>query len=121
MSFGEILGLLGITIPLVSAAAGGAVGLVLRIVDKHTTREEKAQAAKQEKQDKLEARVETLEVSDREKTVEIHKLQDQVRDQSELIDDAVPLVVWVGEGANPPIPPVPWRWVQHLNPHRKHD
>lgn len=120
MSFGEILGLLGITIPLVSAAAGGAVGLVLRIVDKHTTREEKAQSAKQEKQDKLESRVVALEVSDREKTVEIHKLQDEVRDKTELIDDAVPVMIWVGEGAEPPVPALSWRWMNHLKP-RKHD
>lgn len=119
MSFSETLGLLGVIIPLVIAAAGGAVGVVLKVVDIHTTREQNAQAAKQAAQDKLESRVVDLEASDRDKAVKIHKLEDKVRDQCELLEDAVPVMGWVFDGAKPPVPQLTWRWSEHLGSHRK--
>ena len=119
MSFTETLGLLGVIIPLVIAAASGAVGLVLRVVERHTEREDKARAEKQARQDCLEKRVVSLEASDRKKTVEIYTLEGQVKDQHELLDDAVPVMTWVHDGANPPIPQVSWRWSEHLGKHRK--
>lgn len=41
-------------------------------------------------------------------------VEEALRDRDELIDDMVPVVLWVQNGARPPIPSLSWRILQHL-------
>lgn len=41
-------------------------------------------------------------------------VEESLRDRDELIDDMVPVVLWVQNGARPPIPSLSWRILQHL-------
>lgn len=120
MTMGEMIAFLGLVVTALPMAVGGVVGFVLRVSDRHTEREDKAAAKRQADQDKVEERLAKLEQSDRDKTVQIQKLEDKTRDQSELIEDAEPLVVWINDGAHPPVPVVGWRWLRYLS-HRLHD
>lgn len=120
MTMGEMIAFLGLVVTALPMAVGGVVGFVLRVSDRHTEREDKAAAKRQADQNKVEERLAKLEQSDREKTVKIQKLEDKTRDQGELIEDAVPLVGWIRDGAHPPIPVVGWRWLRHLT-QRHHD
>lgn len=114
MTPGEMIAFLGIAVSVVPLAVGGVVGFILKVSDRHTEREDKAASKRQADQDKVEERLAKLERSDRDKTVKIQALEDKTRDQGELIDDMVPVVLWVQKGARPPIPSLSWRILQHL-------
>lgn len=97
------------------------IGWVTKISDRQSQAELAAAEARQKRQDALETRVDAQAKDLRALTVAVQKLEDKVRDQSELIDDAVPMIRWIDQGAVPPIPALPWRWLEYLRHHNHKD
>lgn len=121
----ELTALLGVLVPFVIAVFGGigawALRLVIRAVDK-------VEAANKERLERLEGVDETLRKvqeenaadraaraeKDAETAASLQELRGIVLDQKELIEDMTPVVIWVRDGANPPVPSITWRISQYL-------
>lgn len=118
METSELLVVAGMVVTLLPTAIGGALVWGLKLVDRQATTEERRAAEEKSRQDTLEGRVCSLEKSDRTKTIKIERLEDKVRDQDGLIQEATPVMIWIGDGAHPPAPTLEWRWLQHLRDRR---
>lgn len=108
--------------PVVLAAiisTGGAViGAVLvwwaRRVDRSTTVQSEWQKTLEATMTRQEQELKNLRTESAEHARRLRVVEEALRDRDELIDDMVPVVLWVQDGARPPIPSLSWRILQHL-------
>ena len=121
----ELTNLLGVLVPFVITVFGGAVAWGLRFVIRAV---DKVEAANKERLERLEGVDETLRKvqeenaadraaraeKDAETAANFQELRGIVLDQKELIEDMTPVVIWVRDGAKPPVPSITWRISQYL-------
>lgn len=112
--------------PAVLAALISAVALtiggLLTLWGKRADRVASAQAAWQTS---LETRLDKQEADNaalRERVTRLERsnteLAGALRDRDELLDDMVPLALWIRDGRTPPAPVLTWRIREHLRKHR---
>lgn len=108
--------------PVVLAAiisTGGAVlGALLvwwaRRVDRSTTVQSEWQKTLESALTRQEEELKSLRTESAEHARRLVIVEESLRDRDELIDDMVPVVLWVQNGARPPVPSLSWRILQHL-------
>ena len=61
-----------------------------------------------------EDELKSLRTESAEHARRLRVVEESLRDRDELIDDMVPVVLWVQNGARPPVPSLSWRILQHL-------
>lgn len=106
----------------VLAASIGAVGTVIvgllvwwaRRVDRSTSVQSEWQKTLEATLTRQEDELKSLRAESAQHARRLVALEGALRDRDELIDDMVPVVVWVQNGARPPIPSLSWRILQHL-------
>lgn len=108
--------------PTVLAAIIGAVASVItgflvwwaRRVDRSTTVQSEWQKTLEATMTRQEQELKSLRTESAEHARRLRVVEESLRDRDELIDDMVPVVVWVQNGARPPVPSLSWRILQHL-------
>lgn len=108
--------------PTVLAAIIGTGGSVIvgllvwwaRRVDRSTTVQSEWQKTLESALTRQEQELKSLRTESAEHARRLVIVEESLRDRDELIDDMVPVVVWVQNGARPPIPSLSWRILQHL-------
>ena len=98
---------------------GGAVitGFLVwwaRRVDRSTTVQSEWQKTLEGALTRQEEELKTLRAESAEHARRLRVVEESLRDRDELIDDMVPVVMWVQNGARPPVPSLSWRILQHL-------
>lgn len=108
--------------PTVLAAIIGAVASVItgflvwwaRRVDRSTTVQSEWQKTLESALTRQEEELKNLRAESAEHARRLVIVEESLRDRDELIDDMVPVVLWVQNGARPPVPSLSWRILQHL-------
>lgn len=108
--------------PTVLAAIIGTSGTVIvgflvwwaRRVDRSTTVQSEWQKTLESALTRQEQELKSLRTESAEHARRLRAVEESLRDRDELIDDMVPVVLWVQNGARPPIPSLSWRILQHL-------
>ena len=108
--------------PTVLAAiitTGGAVITALlvwwaRRVDRSTSVQSEWQKTLESALTRQEEELKTLRAESAEHARRLVIVEESLRDRDELIDDMVPVVMWVQNGARPPVPSLSWRILQPL-------
>lgn len=108
--------------PVVLAAIIGAVASVIgallvwwaRRVDRSTTVQSEWQKTLEVALTRQEEELKNLRAESAEHARRLVVVEESLRDRDELIDDMVPVVLWVQNGARPPVPSLSWRILQHL-------
>jgi hypothetical protein len=85
-----------------------------RRVDRSTSVQSEWQKTLESALTRQEDELKSLRAESAQHTRRLVALEGALRDRDELIDDMVPVVVWVQNGARPPIPSLSWRILQHL-------
>jgi hypothetical protein len=85
-----------------------------RRVDRSTTVQSEWQKTLESALTRQEQELKSLRAESSEHTRRLVALEGALRDRDELIDDMVPVVKWVQDGARPPVPSLSWRILQHL-------
>ena len=97
---------------------GSAIGAVLvwwaKRVDRSTTVQSEWQKTLESALTRQEQELKSLRTESAEHARRLRVVEESLRDRDELIDDMVPVVLWVQDGARPPIPSLSWRILQHL-------
>lgn len=121
MTTDELIRLLAIIIPAALTVGAGLGSMVLRAVNRATLKAEKAEEERRAKLERLSDQVEelqrsndTMQASNEELRIELRQVRDTMRDREELVEDMTPIIVWVKDGAEPPVPEVGWRINRHL-------
>ena len=108
--------------PTVLAAiitTGGAVITAVlvwwaRRVDRSTSVQSEWQKTLEGALTRQEDELKSLRTESAEHARRLRVVEESLRDRDELIDDMVPVVLWVQDGARPPVPSLSWRILQHL-------
>lgn len=85
-----------------------------RRVDRATTVQSEWQKTLEATMTRQQDELKSLRADSMEHTRRLKALEGALRDRDELIDDMVPVVKWVQDGARPPVPSLSWRILQHL-------
>lgn len=92
------------------------VGAFVKIADAASTKALKATENTRGDIDQLRAEIaqlrsdaEQMQAAKRAQDLRLEKVEGIARDQSELIDDMLEIILWVEHGAKPPIPALSWR------------
>ena len=97
---------------------GAVIGALLvwwaRRVDRSTSVQSEWQKTLEAALTRQEQELKRLRAESAEHARRLIIVEESLRDRDELIDDMVPVVVWVQNGARPPIPSLSWRILQHL-------
>lgn len=97
---------------------GAVIGYLLvwwaRRVDRSTTVQSEWQKTLEGALTRQEQELKSLRAESAEHARRLVVVEEALRDRDELIDDMVPVVLWVQNGARPPIPSLSWRILQHL-------
>ena len=108
--------------PVVLAAiittSGAVIGYLLvswaKRVDRSTSVQSEWQKTLEGALTRQEQELKSLRAESAEHARRLVIVEEALRDRDELIDDMVPVVLWVQNGARPPIPSLSWRILQHL-------
>lgn len=85
-----------------------------RRVDRSTTVQSEWQKTLEGALTRQEQELKSLRTESAEHARRLRVVEESLRDRDELIDDMVPVVLWVQDGARPPVPSLSWRILQHL-------